>query len=150
MCQRLYKLLSTHLVRVHDFCPPSQLEHLLIKLGIRRNVATREQPLTLLVICSKDQSGKDCKGIPNVVYDLNPGVSILSVYSETCSAASSNRKYLRSPSINRNGIYLARSTNHSPGSEPNAFYELNTMSEIGADGGAASATSSASSSSIST
>src|SRR5260370_12185901 len=81
----------------------------------------------------------------------NPRVSTLSVYSETCSAASSKRRYLRSPSVKRKGIYFERSTNHSPGSEPRAGCELSTISEIGSDRGTASSiSSSASPSSIST
>jgi hypothetical protein len=64
-----FSISRAHLVRVHDFVPAAQLEHILIKLRIRGEIAIREELLALLVIGGKHKSGKDGAKLANLMYD---------------------------------------------------------------------------------
>ena len=46
----------THLVGVHDFVPPAQLKHLLVKVSVRGKVAISKELLALLVIGGEHES----------------------------------------------------------------------------------------------
>lgn len=49
-----------HLVGVHDLVTTTELEYLLVELGIRCEVSVLEQLLALLIVGTKDETGHDC------------------------------------------------------------------------------------------